>query len=147
MLETQSPKSGYKSQKPIYIYIYLHIHIYIYLPYKRPLYYSLTLLVLTSFLPLTIDRTELSYLASLLFRLRTEHWVRHRSAGRKDILLIWLPFWPYIWWLRPSASSTFIHGRDPGRAAVCGPLEKISWHWDRDDHHESRQVRHLWLSA
>lgn len=144
MLETQSLKSGYKSHQKKTL---KKIHT----PYKRPLCFSLALPVLTFLFPPltphTVGRTEVSYLASLLCRLRTEHWVRHRGAGRKDILLIWLPFWPYIWWLRPSASSTFIHGRDPGRAAVCGPLEEISWHWDRDDHHESRQVRHLWLSV
>lgn len=100
---------------------------------------------LSSSLPflLTVGRTTVSYLVCLFYRLRTEHWVRHRGVGRKDILFIWLPFWPYIWWNRSSASSTFIHGRDPGRTAVCWPVEKISWHWDRDDYHKSRQVRYL----
>lgn len=74
-------------------------------------------------------------------RFRAEHWFRLRGAHWADLLPLWHSRWPGPWGRGPCACCHVLHGGDSGGAAVCWPLEEVPWHWNWDDHHQSRQVR------
>lgn len=77
----------------------------------------------------------------LFCRFWAEHWFRLGGAHWENLLLLQRSRWPGLRCRRPCACCHVLHGRDPGGAAMCWPLEEVPWHWDWNDHHQSGEVR------